>query len=54
MNAPAATQNEVTDISFFRNIGLAFIVLTVIAGPMTIGLIIQQTNAAPTAIASAE
>jgi hypothetical protein len=53
MNAPA-TQNEVTDISFFRNIGLAFIVLTLIAGSMTIGLIVQQTNAAPTTIASAE
>jgi hypothetical protein len=53
MNAPA-TQNEVTDISFFRNIGLAFIVLTAIAGSMTVGLIVQQTNAAPTAIASAE
>ena len=54
MNAPA-TQNEVTDISFFRNIGLAFIVLTVIAGSMTVGLIVQQTNAAAVAtIASAE
>jgi hypothetical protein len=54
MNAPAA-QNEVTDISFFRNIGLAFIVLTAIAGSMTVGLIVQQSNAAPVAaIASAE
>ena len=52
MNAPAATQNEVTDIGFFRNIGLAFIVLTAIAGSMTVGLIVQQTNAAT--IASAE
>ncbi len=51
MNAPAA-QNEVTDISFFRNIGLAFIILTAIAGSMTVGLIVQQTNAA--AVASAE
>lgn len=54
MNAPAA-QNEVTDISFFRNIGLAFIILTAIGGSMTVGLIVQQTNAAPVAtIASAE
>jgi hypothetical protein len=54
MNAPA-TQNEVTDIGFFRNIGLAFIVLTLIAGSITIGLIVQQANAsAPTTIASAE
>ena len=53
MNAPA-THNEVTDISFFRNIGLAFIVLTAIAGSMTVGLIVQQTNATPTAIVSAE
>ena len=54
MNAPA--QNEVTDISFFRNIGLAFIVLTAIAGSMTVGLIVQQSNAAAPAasIASAE
>jgi hypothetical protein len=55
MNAASATQNEVTDIGFFRNIGLAFIVLTAIAGSMTVGLIVQQTNAsAPTTIASAE
>jgi hypothetical protein len=54
MNAPAA-QNETADISFFRNIGVAFIVLTLIAGSMTVGLIVQQSNAAPTAaIASAE
>jgi len=54
MNAPAA-QNEVTDIIFFRNIGLAFIVLTALAGSMTVGLIVQQTNAAPvTTVASAE
>jgi hypothetical protein len=55
MNAASATQNEVTDIGFFRNIGLAFIVLTAIAGSMTVGLIVQQSNAsAPTTIASAE
>ena len=55
MNAAPATQNEVTDIGFFRNIGLAFIVLTAIAGSMTVGLIVQQTNAsAPTTIATAE
>lgn len=54
MQSPA-TQNEVTDISFFRNIGLAFIVLTAIAGSMTVGLILQQTSATPiAAIASAE
>ena len=54
MSAPA-TQNNVTDISFFRNIGLAFILLTAIAGSMTVGLIVQQTNAAAVAsIASAE
>lgn len=54
MNAPAA-QNDVTDISFFRNIGLGFIILTAIAGSMTVGLIVQQSNAAPVAaIASAE
>jgi hypothetical protein len=54
MNAPAA-QNETADIGFFRNIGLAFIVLTAIAGSMTIGLIVQQTNAStPSTIASAE
>ena len=50
-----AIQNETADIGFFRNIGLAFIVLTAIAGSMTVGLIVQQTNAAPAAtIASAE
>ena len=54
MNA-APAHNEVTDIGFFRNIGLAFIVLTAIAGSMTVGLIVQQTNAATVAtIASAE
>ena len=55
MHAAPATQNEVTDIGFFRNIGLAFIVLTAIAGSMTVGLIVQQTNAAAVStIASAE
>ena len=55
MNAAPATQNEVTDIGFFRNIGLTFIVLTAIAGSMTVGLIVQQTNAAiHSTIASAE
>ena len=50
-----AIQNETADIGFFRNIGLAFIVLTAIAGSMTVGLIVQQTNAAAVAtIASAE
>jgi hypothetical protein len=55
MNPVPASQNEVTDIGFFRNIGLAFIVLTAIAGSTTVGLIVQQSNAAPVAtIASAE
>ena len=55
MNAAPATQNEAADIGFFRNIGLAFIVLTAIAGSMTVGLIVQQTNAAQAAaITSAE
>lgn len=55
MNTAPATQNEVTDIGFFRNIGLAFIVLTAIAGSMTVGLIVQQTNASlPATIVSAE
>jgi hypothetical protein len=54
MNAPV-TQNDTADIGFFRNIGFAFIVLTAIAGSMTVGLILQQTNAsAPTTIATAE
>lgn len=54
MNAPA-TQNDTADIGFFRNIGLAFIVLTAIAGSMTVGLILQQTNVpAPTTIATTE
>ena len=54
MNAPAA-QNDTADIGFFRNIGFAFIVLTAIAGSMTVGLILQQTNAsAPTTIVTAE
>jgi hypothetical protein len=55
MNAAPATQNETADIGFFRNIGFAFIVLTAIAGSMTIGLILQQTStSAPTAIATAQ
>jgi hypothetical protein len=55
MNAAPATQNETADIGFFRNIGFAFIVLTAIAGSMTIGLILQQTSAsAPTTIATAQ
>ena len=54
MQSPAP-QNETADIGFFRNIGFAFIVLTAIAGSMTVGLIVQQTNAVPVAaIASAE
>ena len=55
MNAAPATQNDTADIGFFRNIGLAFIVLTVIAGSMTVGLIVKQVNAtAPATVASAE
>jgi hypothetical protein len=54
MNAPA-TQNDTADIGFFRNIGFAFIVLTAIAGSMTVGLILQQTStSAPTTIATAQ
>ena len=52
MQLPAA-QNETADIGFFRNIGFAFIVLTAIAGSITVGLILQQTNASTT-IATAE
>jgi hypothetical protein len=54
MNAAPATQNDTADIGFFRNVGFAFIVLTAIAGSMTIGLILQQTNVSPTTIATAE
>jgi hypothetical protein len=42
-------QNETADIGFFRNIGFAFILLTAIAGSMTVGLILKQN--APVAIA---
>ena len=38
-------QNETADIGFFRNIGFAFILLTAIAGSVTIGLILKQDNA---------
>jgi hypothetical protein len=37
-----STQNETADVGFFRNIGLAFIVLTAISGCMTLALILQQ------------
>ena len=48
-----APQNETADIGFFRNIGFAFIVLTAIAGSMTVGLILKQNDAsAPVAIES--
>ena len=42
-------QNETADIGFFRNIGFAFILLTAIAGSMTVGLILKQN--VPVAIA---
>ena len=42
-------QNETADIGFFRNIGFTFILLTAIAGSMTVGLILKQN--APVAIA---
>ena len=46
-------QNETPDIGFFRNIGFAFIVLTAIAGSITVGLILKQNSAsAPINIAS--
>jgi hypothetical protein len=35
-------KNETADIGFFRNIGFAFILLTAIAGSMTVGLILKQ------------
>ena len=45
-------QNETADIGFFRNIGFAFILLTAIAGSMTVGLILKQNVAsAPITIA---
>ncbi len=46
-------QNETADIGFLRNIGFAFIVLTVIAGSITIGLVLKQSdNSVPVTIAS--
>jgi hypothetical protein len=46
-------QNEPADIGFLRNIGFAFIVLTMIAGSVTVGLFLKQNDAsAPVAIAS--
>ncbi len=46
-------QNETADIGFLRNIGFAFIVLTMIAGSVTVGLLLQQNDAsAPVTIAS--
>jgi hypothetical protein len=45
-------QNETADIGFLRNIGFAFIVLTMIAGSVTVGLFLQQNDAsAPVTIA---
>ena len=45
-------QNETADIGFLRNIGFAFIVLTMIAGSVTVGLFLQQNGAsAPLTIA---
>jgi hypothetical protein len=46
-------QNETADIGFLRNIGFAFIALTMIAGSVTVGLFLQQNGAsAPVTIAS--
>jgi len=42
-------QNEPADIGFFRNIGFAFILLTAIAGSMTVGLILKQNAPVVTA-----
>ena len=42
------TQNETADIGFLRNIGFAFIVLTMIAGSVTVGLFLQQNGASAT------
>ena len=36
-------QNDAPDIGFFRNIGFAFIVLTTIAGSVTVTLILKQS-----------
>lgn len=44
-----APQNETADIGFFRNIGFAFILLTAIAGSMTVGLILKQNAPVVTA-----
>ena len=45
-------QNETADIGFLRNTGFAFIVLTMIAGSVTVGLFLQQNGAsAPLTIA---
>jgi hypothetical protein len=46
-------QNETADIGFLRNIGFAFIVLTMIAGSVTVGLFLQQ-NGASASIAIAD
>lgn len=45
-------QNETADIGFLRNVGFAFIVLTMIAGSVTVGLFLKQNDAsAPVTIA---
>ena len=41
-------QNETADIGFLRNIGLAFIVLTVMAGSITVGLLLKQIEGSAT------
>jgi hypothetical protein len=47
-----SAQNETADIGFLRNIGFAFIVLTMIAGSVTVGLFLQQNGAtAPITVA---
>ncbi len=38
-------QNETADIGFLRNIGFAFIALTMIAGSVTVGLFLKQDGA---------
>jgi hypothetical protein len=46
-------QNETADIGFLRNIGFAFIVLTMIAGSVTVGLFLKQNDvSAPVTTAS--
>ena len=47
-------QNETADIGFFRNIGFAFILLTAIAGSMTVGLILKQNAPVPIADSMAQ